>query len=192
MSTASPALHHVTFKTARLDEMIAWYGVVIGARVMFRDAYSAWTTNDEANHRIAFLAFPGLKDDPDKNSRTGMHHSAFEFRDFKDLMASYRRLRDHDIAPDFCLDHGLTTSIYYRDPDGNFVELQCDAFGDWKASSEFVRTSKEFAANLIGVFFDPEKVWAAHRAGSDFPTLHEEMRAGGFVPETIPNIGLPN
>ena len=26
-----PKLHHVTIKTSRLDEMIAWYGQVIGA-----------------------------------------------------------------------------------------------------------------------------------------------------------------
>ena len=58
-----PKLHHVTIKTSRLDEMITWYGVVIGAKVQFRDQTAAWTTNDEANHRIAFLAPPGLSDD---------------------------------------------------------------------------------------------------------------------------------
>ncbi len=54
-----PKLHHVTFETTRLDEMIAWYETVIGAKVQFRDHRAAWTTNDEANHRIAFLAVPG-------------------------------------------------------------------------------------------------------------------------------------
>ncbi len=80
MSVIRPTLHHVTFRTSRLDEMIAWYGVVIGARVNFRDETAAWTTNDAANHRIAFLAAPGLSDDPDKNSHNVMHHSAFEYR----------------------------------------------------------------------------------------------------------------
>ncbi len=32
-----PKLHHVTMKTSRLDEMIAWYALVIGARVQFRE-----------------------------------------------------------------------------------------------------------------------------------------------------------
>ena len=48
-----PKLHHVTMKTSHLDEMIAWYGKVIGAKVQFRDQVAAWTTNDTANHRIA-------------------------------------------------------------------------------------------------------------------------------------------
>ena len=32
-----PKLHHVTIKTSHLDEMITWYGLVIGAEVQFRD-----------------------------------------------------------------------------------------------------------------------------------------------------------
>ena len=81
-----PKLHHVTLKTSRLDEMIAWYGAVIGAKVQFRDQTAAWTTNDEANHRIAFLAVPGLSDDKQKPSHNGMHHCAFEYGSFEDLM----------------------------------------------------------------------------------------------------------
>ena len=32
MSTIKPALHHVTMKTSRLDEMIKWYELVLGAK----------------------------------------------------------------------------------------------------------------------------------------------------------------
>jgi catechol 2,3-dioxygenase len=45
--------------------------------------------------------------------------------------------------------------MYYSDPDDDLVELQVDNFGDWSKSSEWMRTSPEFAANPIGVFFDP-------------------------------------
>ena len=31
MRVIKPALHHVTFKTTRLHEMMAWYGTVLGA-----------------------------------------------------------------------------------------------------------------------------------------------------------------
>ena len=90
MTTIKPALHHVTIKTSRLDEMIAWYGLVIGAQVQFRDAGAAWTTNDAANHRVAFLTVPKLSDDPDKTSHNGVHHFAFEYESFADLMTSFR------------------------------------------------------------------------------------------------------
>jgi catechol 2,3-dioxygenase len=186
-----PKLHHVTIKTSRLDEMIAWYGLVIGAEVNFRDGVAAWTSNDAANHRIAFLAVPGLSDDAAKVSHNGMHHCAFEYDSFADLMASFDRLRQHGIAPAFSLDHGLTISLYYRDPEGNFVELQSDNFGDWAQSREFMRTSQDFAANPIGTFFDPARVYDKFKAGADFKTLQRDIRGGAYLPDTIPPIGLP-
>jgi catechol 2,3-dioxygenase len=73
-----------------------------------------------------------------------MHHSAFEYESFFDLMSSYARMRDEGIVPDFSLDHGITMSLYYKDPDENFGELQSDNFGDWKRSTEWMRTSTDF------------------------------------------------
>lgn len=191
MSMIKPSLHHVTIKTTRLDAMIEWYAFVVGAQVQFRDAVAAWMTNDGANHRIAFLAVPGLGDDADKTRHNGMHHCAFEYASFADLMESFDRMRKDGVEPAFCLDHGLTISLYYKDPDGNFVELQSDNFSDWKASSEWMRTSADFAANPIGTFFDPARVYDAFKSGADFKTLQASIRGGAYVPATIPGIGIP-
>lgn len=186
-----PSLHHVTFKTSRLQEMVDWYQKVIGVTVTFQDANNAWTTNDAANHRIAFLSVPELSDDPDKVAHNGIHHSAFEYDSFDDLMTSYARMRDEGVEPAFSLHHGLTISIYYRDPEGNYVELQSDEFGDWAKSTEWMRTAEDFRANPIGTFFDPEKVYQAHRAGAEYATLSPAMRAGRFAPDVVPSIGVP-
>jgi len=70
MPVIKPALHHVTFKTTRLDEMMAWYGTVLGGTINFKDDHNGWMTNDQANHRFAFLSVPGLEDDPDRSSTT--------------------------------------------------------------------------------------------------------------------------
>ncbi len=191
MQAIRPVLHHVTFRTRRLDEMLEWYATVLGARVLFRNEVAAWTSNDEANHRIAFLAVPGIEADSDKVKHSGLHHTAFEYKSFDDLMASYERLRDEGLKPAFCLDHGMTVSIYYEDPEGNYVELQCDCFGDWARSAEWMNTSDDFKRDPVGTFFDPVKVAAAHRAGAAFATLHEGMRGGAYLPEAMPNIGLP-
>ena len=186
-----PAFHHVTIKTSRLQEMVDWYKLVIGVEVNFQDANNAWTSNDAANHRVAFLSVPGLSDDPDKIRHNGMHHSAFEYANFGDLMESYARMKAAGVVPAFALDHGLTISLYYRDPEGNYVELQSDNFGDWAASTQFMRTSPDFQSNPIGTFFDPEQVSQAHAAGQPFSTLQPEIRAGRFLPHPIPEIGLP-
>lgn len=193
MSTAviHPTFHHLNLKTTRLQEMIDWYGTVVGCKVNHQDEVGAWLSNDAANHRVALLAFPGFQDDPEKETRTGLHHSAFEYASFEDLNASYLRLREAGIEPAFCLDHGMTFSYYYADPDGNHVELQVDNFGDWGASTEWMQTSAEFAANPIGAFVDPAKVAQAAAEGASFEEIHTRARAGEFAPAEQP-VDIPS
>jgi catechol 2,3-dioxygenase len=186
-----PGLHHVTIKTTRLQEMIDWYATVVGAKVNFRFPGGAWMSNDRANHRIAFLAMPGLVEHPEKFGHAGLHHTAFEYENFDDLMSSYARLKKQGIEPQVCLDHGLTTSLYYADPDRNLVELQIDNFSDWDKSTEWMRTSEEFRRDPIGTFFDPDLVLEAHRAGTPLEQLHRDTRAGKYPSSKPPMLNLP-
>jgi catechol-2,3-dioxygenase len=181
-----PKFHHVNLKTTRLQEMIGYYRTLVGAEVVFQDEVGAWLSNDGANHRVALLAFPNFVDDAEKDTRTGMHHSAFEYAGFDELMSTYVRLREGGITPAICLDHGMTFSYYYADPDGNNVELQVDNFGDWAKSTEWMRTSPEFKANPIGQFLDPEQVIADHQAGMSHAEIHAKAMTGGYVPEQAP------
>jgi catechol 2,3-dioxygenase len=177
-----PSFHHFNLKTTRLQALIDWYVSVVGADVIFQDETGAWLTNDAANHRIALLCFPGFVDDPDREIRTGMHHSAFEYDRFEELNASYLHLRDQGIEPDICIDHGMTLSYYYKDPDGNRVELQIDTFGDWTASKQWMQTSPDFKANPIGVFVDPTRIAEAAAAGEPFQAIHDRAMAGELSP----------
>ena len=157
--------HHNNFFTTRLEEMKAWYGTVLGMTPTFEFPMGAWLTNDRANHRVALTAIPHLSDDPDKRNHARLHHQAFEFASFADLNSTYVRLRDEGIVPRACLDHGMTFSYYYADPDFNYVELQCDNFGDWDDSRKWMHESTEFARNPIGAFVDPDKVAQAVAEG---------------------------
>lgn len=187
MDAIRPVLHHVTMRTSRLEEMIAWYAAVLGAKVMFRDQGAAWMTNDDANHRIAFLSAPTVTDDPLKSSHNAIHHLAFEYGSFDDLMLSYVRLKNEGITPAVCLDHVMTFSLYYKDPEANFVELQADGFEDWKLSGEFMQTPA-FASNPVGHFFDAEKVHQAHLSGRDFEAVCKAVRSGEFAPAQVPSL----
>ena len=181
-----PKFHHVNLKTTRLQEMIDFYRDLVGAEVVFKDQVGAWLSNDGANHRVALLAFPNFVDDPDKDNRAGMHHSAFEYASFDELNSSYLRLKEAGITAALCLDHGMTLSYYYADPDGNNVELQVDNFGSWEKSKEWMQTSDEFKANPIGVFVDPDKVAADYAGGRSFREIHAKAMAGGYAPEQAP------
>jgi catechol 2,3-dioxygenase len=179
---SQPALHHVNLKTTRLQEMIDWYGTVVGSKPNFQFPGGAWLSNDGANHRIALLTSSKMSDDPDKLIHTGMHHIAFEYETCDELLDTFSRLRALGIKPHMSLDHGLTTSFYYVDPDGNSVELQYDNFGDWKRSSEWMRTSPDFASNPIGVPVDPAKMVEARKGGASREDLHRRAFAAEFLP----------
>jgi catechol 2,3-dioxygenase len=180
-----PAMHHVNLKTTRLQEMIDWYGKVIGSRPNYQSEVVAFLTNDDASHRIALIDVPGLKDDDEKAVRTGMHHTAFEYETLDDLLASYLRLKSEGILPGACLDHGPSLSFYYIDPDANLVELQADNYGDWQASADFVRNDARFGVNPIGAFIDPEQIVAARREGLTPWEIHERASRGEY-PATLP------
>jgi catechol 2,3-dioxygenase len=185
-----PRLHHINLKTTRLQEMVDWYKKVVGAEVVFQFPGGAWLTNDEANHRIAFLSSPQMSDDPEKISHTGMHHSAFEYDSIDDLLAAYTRLNGEGIEPHATLDHGMTTSFYYVDPDGNSLELQYDNFGGWEESKEWMRTSPQMAANPIGVSVDPERMIEARKAGASVEEIHERAYAGEWPAQFDPRVPL--
>jgi catechol-2,3-dioxygenase len=173
--------------------MLDWYASVLGMTPNLRSstaiategssfATGVWISNDRANHRIALVTWPGLKDDEDKHAHTRVQHVAFEYATIDDLLNSYTRLKDLGIEPVITADHGPTIAFYYEDPDGNSVELFVDNFGDWDKSTEFMRSSPEMAANPMGTFVDPEQMIVARRRGACHADLHQRAYAGGFPP----------
>ncbi len=183
-----PVLHHVNLKTIRMSEMIEWYGKVIGARKQFQNDVMGFITNDPVPGRIALLTSPKLKDDPEKTSHTGMHHSAFEYADVDELLGTWLRLKEDGITPHMCLDHGFVLSFYYVDPDGNSVELQADWNNDAAVSCKFMETSTAFAANPVGHFCDAAQMVAAREGGMSLQELHRRAYEDGeFEPAVRPD-----
>lgn len=178
-----PRLHHATFMTMDVDAMVAFYELVAGLQPVYYAEHAAWLTNDEANHRIALLRLPGTHPPVDKPHSAGLHHTAFEYDSFDGWIDNYERLRDAGTTPTVCLDHGMTMSMYYQDPDGNGVEIQVDVFDDWAVSKEWMWASQEFSEDQIGPQFDPEKVLAAHRLGATRDEIHVRARKGEFLPD---------
>jgi hypothetical protein len=76
---------------------------------------------------------------------------------------TYERLKAAGIRPEFTINHGPTTSMYYFDPDKNQVELQVDNVPEERFAEYF--ENGEFAANPIGVKFDPDRLAERFRAG---------------------------
>jgi catechol 2,3-dioxygenase-like lactoylglutathione lyase family enzyme len=158
----SPSLFaHFVLRTSNRAPLRDWYLKVLNARQVFENEYISFISYDDEHHRVAFVQIPGLEKAPDK--AWGLAHVAYTFADLGQLLSTYRRLKADGIVPVRTINHGPTVSMYYKDPDGNQVELQVDAFDKAGAAGYF--HTEPFAKNPIGVLFDADKMVADYEAG---------------------------
>lgn len=176
-ATLSPAkLAHVVCVTAQLQVMRAWYMKVLNAQVSVENEQLCFLRYDEEHHRIGLIRADGLA--PMKEQQASVHHYAFTYHNLPELFGTYQRLKDEGIEPFWCINHGPTTSLYYKDPDGNRLELQVDNFSDEECDAFFA--SGAYVDNPIGIIFDPQE-WinrlAAGEPGSSL-TVRPPLPAG--------------
>lgn len=167
-------LAHFVIRTALLEETVRWYQTVLGAEVVFGNAMLSFLTFDDEHHRIAVVKLPGLE--PPPRFAAGIDHVAFTFAALADLLHTYRRLKDEGVTPYWCINHGPTTSLYYRDPNGIQVELQIDNFASDAELNAWMR-SGAFASNPIGVEFDPDVLARRLDAGDPLAELVQQGSA---------------
>lgn len=153
---------HFVLRTANKKALVDWYCTVLAAHPVFENDYISFISYDDEHHRVAFIQLPALKRPAD--DAWGLAHVAYTFADLGQLLSTYRRLKGTGIMPVRTINHGPTVSMYYKDPDGNQVELQVDAFASKQDAAGFFHT-EAFAKNPIGVLFDADKMLADYEAG---------------------------
>lgn len=168
-------LAHWVVKTARSNEMIAWYGAIFGARVVHEDSRLAFLTWDEESHRLALVKVPRFLRYLFPLARLrrkfyGIDHLGFTIGSLDQLLSTYERLKKVGITPVWAINHGPTTSLYYEDPDGVRLELQTENFATARETAEYFGSSA-FAGNPIGINFDPDYLLERLRGGADATEL---------------------
>ncbi|MCC6633848.1 MAG: VOC family protein [Gammaproteobacteria bacterium] len=164
---------HIALATGRLDEMLDFYCKLLEAQIAFRDASMGFITYDEEHHRIALVCPPGLTDKPPGSY--GLDHVSFTYRDLGELLATYRRLKGLGILPFWSINHGPSMSCYYKDPDGNKVELMIDTFATVEEIQAFFAEGA-YLENPMGIIFDPEEVMARYEAGEPVADIVKRPR----------------
>ena len=163
---------HVVYMTRRYILMIAWYRDVFEADIVNEGPALAFLTYDDEHHRFAFANLDVMKPNgksADDRGEIGVNHVAYTYASPGDLLQTYARLKRAGIEPYWPVHHGTTMSLYYADPDGNRMELQVDV-GTVQEATELMKTPA-FAANPIGVRYDPDALLARFEAGEDEQTL---------------------
>ncbi|EXJ75910.1 uncharacterized protein A1O5_00418 [Cladophialophora psammophila CBS 110553] len=169
------SLAHVVLRTSNYEAMVQFWQTFLGADINFKDHQLAFLRYDAEHHRIAIINVPGTG--PKEQASAGLEHIAFTFETLDDLLESYLQRKALGMMPCWCINHGPTTSIYYRDPDGNRVETQVDNFDTVDEAHAFM-TSTLFKENPIGTDFDPEDLIKRLKAGEDHRSIKTRVEIG--------------
>ncbi|NIJ37483.1 catechol 2,3-dioxygenase-like lactoylglutathione lyase family enzyme [Sphingopyxis panaciterrae] len=175
-------LAHFVLRTFRFEEMVSWYKLVMHAKPAYENPGLSFLSYDEEHHRIAIVAIPGLQEQD--GTDVGLHHIAFSYNSLHDLLDNYAQLKALGIVPAWSINHGPTTSLYYRDPDGNHLEFQVENFDTVEESTEFFFT-EAFEINPIGVEFDPDVLRERLLAGDDEAELKKRPPSGPVGLESV-------
>ena len=133
-SSTSPALKperarvgHVNLKVANLDRALAFYEGVLGLKITKRIGdVAAFLAFGDYHHDICVNTWQSRDGEPPKANATDLFHVAFLYASRSDLADAHQRLKAAHIEIDATVDHGVSESLYVRDPDQNGVELYWD------------------------------------------------------------------
>lgn len=172
---ASPVkFAHVVLKTSRFAEMLDWWKYFLEGEARHENDFISFISYDDEHHRIAIANIPNLED---RDARAcGTEHFAFTYANLDDLFGQYERMKARGISPYWTINHGMTLSAYYRDPDGNQVETQVDAMTMDEADA--FMAGPLFAANPIGINVDFEALAQRFRAGESAESITDYATAG--------------
>ena len=124
---AAVRIGHVHLKVADLERAIGFYHGVLGFDVVQRlgDA-AAFLSAGGYHHHIGLNTWESLGGSAPGPGSTGLYHTAILYPTRAALADAFRRVIAAGIELDGAADHGVSESLYLRDPDDNGVELYCD------------------------------------------------------------------
>ena len=117
---------HVVIKVRDLKRSTRFYCDVMGLQLMkMEPGMGFFASNGRDHHEIAAMEVG--PDAPVPGFRAiGLSHIAFRLRDEAHLRAAYTELKANGVKIITAVNHGVTKSVYFEDPDGNQLEVYCD------------------------------------------------------------------
>ncbi len=123
-------LGHVVLKVRDAQKSKEFYTRALGLKLAHedRDRGTVFLSCGTQHHDLAL--FQLATGEAPEATRPGLHHMAWQLGSFEELQAAYRELRELGIPVESTIEHNVTRSVYFHDPDGNRVELYCDMVED--------------------------------------------------------------
>jgi len=126
MSFAVERVDHVELYVRDIESAIGWYREVLGLEVLHRWEPYPVMIGAGGTALALFLAKPQSEPPPPASVPSPMRFRRVAWRTDSDGFAkAQQHLASHDVAFEGPIDHGVSHSIYFTDPDGHSLEITC-------------------------------------------------------------------
>lgn len=134
---------HVVLKVRDLDRSLAFYRDLLGFKVVSElSNVMIFLAADGQNHHDLALLRVGQQAASAVPTAVGLYHVAIQLADWEAVRAAHALLAERGLLRG-AVDHGVSRSLYTADPDGNEIELYCDApRSEWEGRIDEVMTVK--------------------------------------------------
>ena len=118
---------HVHLTVADLERSLKFYRDLLGFQITARFGNSAvFLSSGNYHHHIGLNTWAGPDVTPPPTGHSGLYHFAILYPNRHELAKAFKMLWETKYPLEGASDHGVSESIYIKDPDGNGIELYCD------------------------------------------------------------------
>ena len=144
-------LGHVNLYVRDAAASREWYKKILGLHEYhYAPGRAAFLSADkEMSHEVALMQV-GADAPLQAKGQVGLNHLAWMVDDLDQLKAAYKRLKDNNVKIDHISDHGLSLGIYFRDPDGNGLEVSYEL-----PREKWPRQDQVFAPDVVNLGLFP-------------------------------------
>ena len=139
---------HLVLNVKDVETSVKFYTEILGFEIALeRPGFGTFLTCGKIHHDLAlFQAAPDAA--PVTPGGLGLNHMALQVEDFEVLTEYYHRLNELGIV-DHSVDHMMTKSIYFHDPDGIGIELFCNSFEEAEDGLAMMRSPDRKNEELV-------------------------------------------
>ncbi len=139
---------HVVLKVRELERSLEFYRDVLGFTVSseMSNVMVFLTATGASRHALGLLRVGDSAPSPLPNA-VGLYHVAIQLADWDAVKRAREELTGRGLLRGSA-DHGVSRSLYTADPDGNEIELYCDApREEWEGRVDEVMTVRPLQAD---------------------------------------------
>lgn len=141
------SLGHVVLRVSNLERAERFYAGLLGLPVCarFEQGGMKMVFFSLGNHHDLALSEVGERSPRPGESSVGLHHVAFKIgSNLEELREAQSKLAAAGVATT-PVDHDVTKSLYFADPDGNGIEVYVDVSDAWRKEPGRVASVKPLA-----------------------------------------------